>query len=53
MNNPKITLKYEDETQTITHEIINTNDTWDTHLQSMINFLRGIGYVIPTEEDRV
>lgn len=27
--------------------------TYDYHLQVMINFLRGLGFVIPEEEDRV
>lgn len=37
----------------ITFEINNNGVDWNTMLQSYINFLRAIGYVIPEEEDRI
>ena len=49
MKQSKITLKYEDENNTITHEIHNAENTWEFHLQRMIEFLRGVGYIIPDE----
>jgi len=46
----KIVITYEDGSTKITHEH-DANATWPTQLQAMINFLRGMGYVIGSEED--
>jgi len=48
----KITIGYDDGTTKITHEH-DGDGHWIEHVQAMINFLRGIGYNIPEEEDRV
>jgi hypothetical protein len=47
----KIVISYQDEGVKITHEHNADGTTWPTHVQAMINFLRGIGYVIGSEED--
>lgn len=46
----KIVIAYEDGNTKIIHEY-DANATWPTHVQAMINFLRGLGYVIGYEED--
>ena len=46
----KIVITYEDANKKITHEH-DAEATWPSHVQAMINFLRGIGYVIGSEED--
>jgi hypothetical protein len=48
----KIVISYDDGTTKITHEH-DGGGHWNEHVQAMINFLRGIGYSIPDEEDRV
>lgn len=48
----KITITYVDGTTKSTYE--HEGDAhWSEHVQAMINFLRGIGYSIPREEDVV
>ena len=37
----------------IIHEIIMDGVDWNQMIQNYINFLRGIGYIIPEDEDRV
>jgi len=48
----KIVISYDDGTTKITHEH-DGDGHWNEHVQAMINFLRGIGYSIPNEEDVV
>ena len=48
----KITISYDDGVTKITHEH-DGDGPWNDHVQAMINFLRGIGYNIPEDEDRV
>jgi hypothetical protein len=48
----KITITYDDGVSKITHEH-NGDGHWSEHMQAMINFLRGVGYSIPREEDVV
>ena len=60
----KVTLTYEEigehehrgmevSDHRVTHEIISDGVDWNTMLQHYINFLRGIGYSIPDEDDLV
>ena len=64
MTKQKITLMYEEigdhehrgmevSDHKVTHEIMSDGVDWQTMIQHYINFLRGIGYVIPEDEDRV
>jgi len=54
-----VTMTYEEVESTgdvdtvITHRVRQDGEDWNVMLQAYINFLRGIGYVIPEEEDRV
>jgi hypothetical protein len=48
----KIVISYYDGTTKIIHQH-DAHGHWNEQLQAMINFLRGIGYDIPKEEDRV
>ena len=48
----KITISYDDGVTKITHEH-DGDGPWNDHVQAMINFLRGLGYKIPADEDRV
>jgi hypothetical protein len=48
----KIIICYDDGVTKITHEHAGDGH-WNEHIQAMINFLRGVGYNIPAEEDRV
>ena len=49
----KLTLTYEEEGCKITHEIDATNSPYTQMIQSYVNFLRGIGYVVPEDYDTV
>lgn len=51
-NMSKLLISYDDGITKIIHEH-DGEGTWNEHMQAMINFLRGIGYVIPEEEDKV
>lgn len=48
-----IKLEYNDNQIHTVYTIDSTNQHWQELLQFYINFLRGIGYHIPDEEDRV
>jgi len=48
----KIVISYDDGITKIIHEH-DGDGHWNEHVQAMINFLRGIGYKIPAEEDKV
>ena len=48
----RMTISYDDGVTKITHEHVGDSH-WTEHMQAMINFLRGIGYTIPADEDIV
>lgn len=48
-----IKVSYQDENGFFLDMTLPDDSTWDEQLQAFINFLRGIGYVIPLEEDVV
>lgn len=49
-----ISIIHTDQTsKTETQYTFDSGATWQQHMQAMINFLRGLGYHIPEEEDRV
>ena len=37
----------------VTHHFRQDGESYDTMIQAYINFLRGIGYIIPDEKDMV
>ena len=50
----KLTIIYESDDYEQTVVCKDAADrNYDYHLQVMVNFLRGLGFVIPEEEDRV
>ena len=48
-----INVSYQDEKGFSLEMTLPDDGTWDEQLQAFINFLRGIGYVIPSEVDLV
>ena len=48
-----IKVSYQDENGFSLEMTLPDDSTWDEQLQAFINFLRGMGYVIPSEVDVV
>jgi hypothetical protein len=51
--NQIVTLTYEHNSDFIHFKTDCSGRTYDEMMQFFINFLRGIGYIVPDEEDRV
>lgn len=52
MGTSKLVISYDDGVTKIIHEH-DGDGHWSVHVQAMINFLRGLGYDVPPEEDKV